>query len=261
MTLKNLSLILVAVFIIGCNSSNGKPGVEGEDPSSVFLVPGPIFKTQAYELYDQQDPGEQAKIRYLINLIRFSDCYFVRNNEVHSASIGSRWLEYKLGKYRSDAKTAKSFVDKVASYSRTSGKPYYIVFPDNTRYEAKVILRKELSRLAQYERLKKLQDKNNLEAFIDSFSQQQVHPLDLSAFRLNPKKTLSVGYISDQLFYVDLKKDTVRAMALNSADPLEIARLHRLPVNVLGAEQIVEIAPASLEGAAAVVPAPEPVLK
>lgn len=76
-------------------------------------------------------PTEKQKIETLIKLIgALKDANFVRNGSSYSASNAATFLERKWRANNSKVQTARDFIERVASFSGTSGKPYLIRFKD-----------------------------------------------------------------------------------------------------------------------------------
>lgn len=70
---------------------------------------------------------EQAKIESLITTIEsLSDATFVRNGSEYNAKNAAKFLRGKWDANKKDIKTANDFIDKVATKSSTTGKPYMI---------------------------------------------------------------------------------------------------------------------------------------
>ncbi len=74
------------------------------------------------------DIGEQsaAEIEHLIHSIALSDCTFVRNGKRHSPTAAEKHLRMKLKRGKRYVSNAESFIDRLASKSSMSKKPYYI---------------------------------------------------------------------------------------------------------------------------------------
>lgn len=85
------------------------------------------------------DPKEEdAKIAYLIKEVKESQVIFVRNGDEHSAMAAADHLQTKMTRAR---KTfgffgamkpirVETFIEKIASKSSMSGKPYQVKLPD-----------------------------------------------------------------------------------------------------------------------------------
>ncbi|MDJ0917497.1 MAG: DUF5329 domain-containing protein [Woeseiaceae bacterium] len=74
------------------------------------------------------DIGEQsaAEIEHLINSIAVSDCTFVRNGKRHSPVAAEKHLRMKLKRGKRYVSDAESFIERLASKSSMSKKPYFI---------------------------------------------------------------------------------------------------------------------------------------
>lgn len=69
-------------------------------------------------------PAEE--IHYLLAAVGDSDCEFTRNGKQHSAAEAEAHLTMKFDRAGSRIKTAEAFIDRLASESSWSGKPYLI---------------------------------------------------------------------------------------------------------------------------------------
>jgi hypothetical protein len=95
---------------------------------------------------------ERQKIEALIKSIADAkDLQFVRNGKVYDATIAAKFLRGKLAANDAEVKTARGFIDKVASFSGTSGKPYLIRRSDGSEIKSKDYLLAELRKLEQAE--------------------------------------------------------------------------------------------------------------
>lgn len=94
-------------------------------------------------------PGvETDKIESLIkHVAELKDAKFVRNGREYDAKTAARFLRGKWDARASDIKTAKDFIEKVASVSSTTGKPYLIRFSDGTEVPSREYLTAELARI------------------------------------------------------------------------------------------------------------------
>ena len=151
-----------------------------EDATSIHLTRSNLKGFYAYQLYENQYKDEMAKIRYLINLIRFSEVTFIRNQEAFSGSKAARWLEFKLYKYPEEAKIAKDFIQNLAAYSKNTKQRYQIVFDDKKHYPMGDILMNELMRLEAFEK----------ERLADQKTKEQKEGKEQESKMLTPSKSL-----------------------------------------------------------------------
>jgi hypothetical protein len=78
---------------------------------------------------DRLPSAEKQKIERLIEHVRtLRGARFVRNDVEYDAATAARFLQGKWDANSSDIKTARQFIEKAASHSSTSGKPYLIRF-------------------------------------------------------------------------------------------------------------------------------------
>ena len=84
---------------------------------------------------------ETHKIEALIQDVRdLKDATFVRNGSSYNSKSASIFLRRKWQANHSEVKTARDFIDKVASFSGTSGRPYLIRFKDGTEIHSREFL-------------------------------------------------------------------------------------------------------------------------
>lgn len=93
----------------------------------------------------------QAEIEALLKALQTSGCQFNRNGSWHAAAEAqahlARKLEYLEGKGL--VKSAEDFIDRGASGSSSSGKPYLVRCGDAPAVESKVWLKARLVDLRQ----------------------------------------------------------------------------------------------------------------
>jgi len=91
---------------------------------------------------------EKQKIQALIKQVgELKDAKFIRNGSTYEVSAAVRFLRGKWEANDSAVKTAKDFIDKVATSSGTSGKPYLIRFKDGREIKSRDFLLAELKKL------------------------------------------------------------------------------------------------------------------
>jgi hypothetical protein len=96
--------------------------------------------------------AERQKIEALIKSIAdANDLQFVRNGKVYDSVIAAKFLRGKWAANDAEVKTARGFIDKVASFSGTSGEPYLIRRNDGTEIESKDYLLAQLRKLEKAE--------------------------------------------------------------------------------------------------------------
>jgi len=70
---------------------------------------------------------EKAKIEKLIDHVKgLKDAVFIRNGVEYDAATAARFLQGKWDASAAEIKSAREFIDKAASMSSTTGKPYLI---------------------------------------------------------------------------------------------------------------------------------------
>lgn len=91
----------------------------------------------------------KAEVTALLGRLQTSSCEFNRNGDWHAAAEARAHLERKLA-YLEDknlVKTAEEFIDRGASKSSMSGKPYLVRCAGAAPVESKVWLTRELTAL------------------------------------------------------------------------------------------------------------------
>jgi hypothetical protein len=120
--------------------------------TSTIIVVTLLFLVAAaapLDLWAAEKPvTEREKIEALIkNLENLKDATFIRNNSEYGSKTAGRFLRGKWQKQEKEIKTAMDFIDKVASVSSTSGKPYVIRFKDSHEVKCGEYLKEELKKL------------------------------------------------------------------------------------------------------------------
>jgi hypothetical protein len=92
--------------------------------------------------------SEKQKIETLIKQVaNLKDAKFVRNGSAYNADNAAVFLRRKWEANEPEVKTARDFIDKVASFSGTSGKPYVIRFKDGGEMKSRDFLLSQLKKL------------------------------------------------------------------------------------------------------------------
>src|SRR5262245_17383203 len=108
------------------------------------LVSGDLSFVRAQNLIN----SEKQKIETLIKQVAdLKDAKFVRNGSAYNADSAAVFLRRKWEANESEVKTARDFIDKVASFSGTSGKPYVIRFKDGGEMKSRDFLLSQLKKL------------------------------------------------------------------------------------------------------------------
>src|SRR6266508_3946938 len=91
--------------------------------------------------------AERQKIESLIKQVGdLKDAKFIRNGSTYEVATAVRFLHGKWDANAAEVKSARDFIDKVASMSGTSGKPYLIRFKDGREIKSREYLLDELDR-------------------------------------------------------------------------------------------------------------------
>jgi hypothetical protein len=93
-------------------------------------------------------PAEKEKIESLIRAVEgLKDARFIRNGSEYDSSSAAKFLKRKWESQTKEIATARDFIDKAASSSSTSGKPYLIKFKDGKTIKCGDYLTGELKRI------------------------------------------------------------------------------------------------------------------
>ena len=100
------------------------------------------------QLLAQTAPApEKTKIEALIRRVsELQDAKFIRNGSEYDVNVAVRFLRSKWKANDKQVKSARDFIDKVASASGTSGKAYLIRYQDGREISSRDFLLAELSR-------------------------------------------------------------------------------------------------------------------
>jgi hypothetical protein len=97
--------------------------------------------------------SEKQKIEALIRRVAASkDLTFIRNGAPYDAAKAAAFLRRKWEANDSKVKTARDFIDEIASFSATSGKPYLIRLNDGRELRSRDFLLTELQRIEDNDR-------------------------------------------------------------------------------------------------------------
>lgn len=92
---------------------------------------------------------ERTKIEALITFVeKLPDASFVRNGKSYDAKTAAKFLRGKWRDRADEVRSAEEFIQRVATKSSTSGKPYLVRYRDGREVAAAALLREELRRLA-----------------------------------------------------------------------------------------------------------------
>ncbi|MES2558631.1 MAG: DUF5329 family protein [Bacteroidota bacterium] len=100
------------------------------------------------QLFAQQTLSEAHKIDHLITFVRnLKGATFIRNGSEHTPEAAADHLKMKREKGGSRIKTAKDFIEKIASKSTMSGDVYLIRFANGKEFPCQMVLMNELKKL------------------------------------------------------------------------------------------------------------------
>jgi hypothetical protein len=138
-----LSIVLVVVCLAG--------GCGSPDPSA-GTSPGPSPPVTERERGARPPLSERDKIEALIRHVEAMEgAVFVRNGTDHDARTAGRFLRGKWDDRATEVKTARDFIDKIASVSSKTREPYLIRLKDGTEVKSGAYLAGELERIERAE--------------------------------------------------------------------------------------------------------------
>ena len=79
------------------------------------------------------DTHADAEIQALIQAVAESECEFNRNGSLYSAETAAEHLELKYSRGKRYADSAEAFIERLASKSSWSGKPYQMICDGETQ--------------------------------------------------------------------------------------------------------------------------------
>lgn len=104
-----------------------------------FVVVSLFFPSEA------RAADENTRIEGLISHIEnLKDAKFVRNGSNYDSKDAAKFLRGKWHSKEKEIKTAEEFIEKVASVSSTTGKPYLIKFNDGPEVKCSDYLKEQL---------------------------------------------------------------------------------------------------------------------
>jgi len=114
----------------------------------IFLVLALGFAFSSFVHAQALLTAERQKIEALIKYVGdLKDTKFIRNGSSNEVSTAVRFLRGKWESNDAKVKTARDFIDNVASFSGTSGKPYLIRFKDGKEIPSREFLAAELQKI------------------------------------------------------------------------------------------------------------------
>jgi hypothetical protein len=92
--------------------------------------------------------AEERLIEALIaGVAGMTDAAFIRNDRSYDAATAAEFLRRKWRRHAAEVRSAEDFIEKVASGSSTTGRPYRIRLGDGRELPCATVLREELRTL------------------------------------------------------------------------------------------------------------------
>lgn len=93
-------------------------------------------------------PHELSRIERLIRYVESQkDMKFIRNGSEYSCTDAGKFLRGKMEAMGAEVTTAREFIERIATKSSMSGKPYHVKFGDGRLMPAAEFLGAELKRM------------------------------------------------------------------------------------------------------------------
>lgn len=145
-------LLLAVLLLSGCSKDGGGPpaGVPtGPAPATAPVEASPGAKAASPDAPKPPTAAltEKEKIERLLAAVESSDVVFIRNGSEHGPKAAAAHLRSKLSSAGERVKTARDFIEHLASRSSFSGKPYLIRTKDGAQTPAREWLLKALERI------------------------------------------------------------------------------------------------------------------
>jgi len=96
---------------------------------------------------DDRAARERLRIHALLDALERSGLVFIRNGSAHTAQKARVHLEMKLDRSGGRVTTDEQFIDRLASRSSATGRPYLVRLADGSTVEAGIWLRARLAEI------------------------------------------------------------------------------------------------------------------
>ena len=109
-----------------------------------------MFLCVTAQMFAQQSLSETQKIDHLITFVRnLNGATFIRNGAEHKPSAAADHLQMKREKGGTRIKTARDFIEKIATKSSLSGDLYMIRFANGKEFPCQMVLLNELKKIEE----------------------------------------------------------------------------------------------------------------
>lgn len=145
--------LLIFFFILsGCLAAAryeiAAPGALPDLPE--WDIEGSDHFAELQRTYGKGLPYERAKIKYLLEQTHKSNYSFIRMDHVYDSVITAKHLRKKYMQRFGEIRTARDYIDKVASISTGWRRPYLMLTAEGIAYPTGDILKYELNRLENF---------------------------------------------------------------------------------------------------------------
>ena len=82
------------------------------------------------------DAVDETEIVYLLDFVATSGCIYIRNGDEHSSADAADHLRLKYSRGKRYVNSAEDFIDRLATESSWSGKPYTVTCDAETQTSA-----------------------------------------------------------------------------------------------------------------------------
>jgi len=91
---------------------------------------------------------EKQKINLLVSYVeQLKDAKFIRNGSEHTCKEAANHLKLKLKNAGDEIKTAKQFIQELATKSSLTGKPYEILLPNGKKVKSETFFLEKLKEI------------------------------------------------------------------------------------------------------------------
>ncbi|MCA9400711.1 MAG: DUF5329 family protein [Candidatus Omnitrophica bacterium] len=145
--MKPIQMVMILLALLLCISLPTDVLAEPLTRERSYLGTEPFSLKQSMDWFEHTDHSYKNEITYLINLIEHSPLTFIRNGKKYDGEKAGAHLKKKWEAKKEQITSTEAFIEKVASHSWMSGKPYQIEYQNHETIPLKSVLYNELLRL------------------------------------------------------------------------------------------------------------------